>query len=96
MKPKFNKYYLLDTNHTYWSIDLQRMIKFVDKLVVKCTATHNDKMYFGNLINTSEVYNDLETNNEITFCQEDIISEYKLHLMPLFYMDFPHIGKKNK
>jgi uncharacterized pyridoxamine 5'-phosphate oxidase family protein len=70
------------------------MIKFVDKLVVKCTATHNDKMYFGNLINTSEVYNDLETNNEITFCQEDIISEYKLHLMPLFYMDFPHIGKK--
>ena len=46
MKPKFNKYYLLDTNHTYWSIDLQRMIKFVDKLVVKCTATHNNKIIF--------------------------------------------------
>ena len=95
MKPKFNKYYLLDTNHTYWSIDLQRMIKFVDKLVVKCTATHNNKMYFGNLINTSEIYNDLETNNEITFCQEDIIEEYKLHKMPLFYMDFPYIEKKS-
>ena len=95
MKPKFNKYYLLDINHTYWSIDLQRMIKFVDKLVVKCTATYNDKMYFGNLINTSEVYDDLETNNEITFCQEDIIGEYKLHLIPLLYIDFPYI-KKNQ
>lgn len=91
MKPKFNKYYLLDTNHAYWSIDLQRMIKFVDKLAVKCTAIYNDKMYFGNLINTSEVYNDLETNNEITFCQEDIIGEYKLHLIPLLYIDFPYI-----
>lgn len=93
MKPKFNKYYLLDTNHVYWSIDLQRMIKFVDKLVVKCTATYNNKMYFGNLINTSEVYDDLETNNEITFCKEDIIGEYKLHLIPLLYIDFPYIGK---
>jgi len=93
MKPKFNKYYLLDTNHVYWSINLQRMIKFVDKLVVKCIATYNDKMYFGNLINTSEVYDDLETYNEITFCQEDIISEYKLNLKPLVYIDFPYIEK---
>lgn len=91
MNPEFNKYYLLDTNHSYWSVDLQRVIKFVDKLVVKCIATHDNKIYFGNIVNISEVYNDLETNNEIIFYQEDIIEEYKLHKMPIFYMDFPFI-----
>jgi len=96
IKPKFNKYYLLDTNHAYWSIDLQRMIKFVDKLVVKCMATYkyNDEMYFGNLINTSEVYDDLETNNEITFCQKDIIREYKLHKTHIFFVDFAKNNSK--
>ncbi len=96
MKPEPNKYYLLDTNHTYWSIDLKRMIKFVDKLVIKCTAIYNDDMYFGNLINTSEIYDDLETDNEIEFLEEDIIDEYQLKDMPLIYMDFPYIEKKQE
>ena len=89
MKPKRNKYYLLNLDNTYWSLDLQRMVKFVDKLVVKCISNYNDQLYFGNLVNTSEVYDDVDTSHEIQFTKDDIISEYKFHKVPLIYMDFP-------
>jgi hypothetical protein len=92
INPKFNKYYKLDINKLYYSIDLQRNIKFVDNLVVKCIATYNNQFYFGNIINISETYDDIETNNEITFLKEDIINEYKFKKMPLIYMDFSYIG----
>lgn len=88
MKCKFGKYYLLDLNKTYWSIDLQRSIKFVDKLVVCCESTYQHKLYYGKLVDTPSVYSDMVTNNEIMFSPEDVIGEYKLQSTPLFFVDF--------
>ena len=89
MKPKFGKYYLLKNNIYYRSIDLQRDVMFKDKVVVKCeSASFGNGGYFGSLVDISEIYNDMETKNEIVFGENDIIEEYKLSGMPLFYMDF--------
>ena len=88
MKPKFGKYYLLRTNKYYHSIDLQRDVMFKDKVVVKCGSSFGIGGYFGYLVDTSELYNDMETKNEIVFSEEDVISEYQLSGMPLMYTDF--------
>ena len=94
MKPKIGKYYLLRTDRYYRSIDLQRDVMFYGKLAVKCESAFGYDGYFGSLVNTAEIYDDLETNNDIEFSEKDIISEYKLSKLPLMYMDFP--SKFNK
>jgi len=91
MKAKYGKYYLLDNTKYYRSVDLQRDVKFTEKLVIKCSSEIREGWHFGTLINTSEIYDDLETNNEIVFSDEDIINDYKLFKAPLIYMDFPFI-----
>ena len=88
MKPEFGKYYLLKTNKYYRSIDLQRDVMFNGELAIKCGSSFGIGGYFGCLIDTSELYNDMETKNEIVFSEEDVISEYQLSSMPLMYMDF--------
>ena len=94
MKAEYGKYYLLDNTKYYRSIDLQRDVKFTGKLAIKCDSEIGEGWYFGILINTSEIYDDLETNNEITFNDEDIIDGYELSKVPLLYMDFIGFNKQ--
>ena len=89
MKAEYRKYYLLDNTKYYRSVDLQRDVKFTGKLAIKCDSEIGEGWHFGILINTSEIYDDLETNNEIVFSDEDIMDNYELSKAPLLYMDFP-------
>lgn len=94
MKIKIDKYYTLDASKYYWSIDLQRMIKFdVGKaLAVKVTnRAFDETSFFGNLINTgiSKYSRDYETDNSIAFRSQDVIGKYKFkEKVPIFYLDF--------
>lgn len=94
MKAKYGKYYLLDNTKYYRCVDLQRDVKFTGKLAVKCDSEIGEGLHFGTLINTSEIYDDLETNNEIVFGDENIIDNYELSKAPLIYMDFPFNGNE--
>lgn len=89
MKAEYGKYYLLDNTKYYRCVDLQRDVKFTGKLAIKCDSEISEGWHFGTLINTSEIYDDLETNNEIVFGDENIIDDYELSKAPLIYMDFP-------
>ena len=82
----FNKYYELDCNKKYFSIDLQREVQFDGVLAVK--PTHKSDSIFGNfkggclwfgtLVNVDvNRLHDYDTNNEIEFVAEDVISEYE-------------------
>lgn len=82
----FNKYYELDCNRKYFSIDLQREVKFDGCLVVKpthksdgiCGTFKGGRLWFGTLVNVDvNGCHDYDTNNEIEFVAEDVISEYE-------------------
>lgn len=85
-----DKYYILDAKKYYWSIDLQRMVKFDDgrALAVKVTnRAFDETLFFGNLINTG--ISDYETNNSIEFHAQDVIGKYKFKdKVPIFYLEF--------
>lgn len=82
---EFGKYYELDCNRKYFSIDLQREVQFDGVLAVK--PMHNDSAFgnfnggcswFGTLVNVDvNRLHDYDTNNEIEFVAEDVISEYE-------------------
>lgn len=82
---QFDKYYELDKEQTYFSIDLQRSIKFYGKLVVKPTHRSDPHcgtfkgsgcLWFGTLVDTDGLM-DYDTTNEIEFVSQDVISEYE-------------------
>jgi hypothetical protein len=91
MTVEYGKYYSLNINNYYYSITLGRKVKFTDTLVVKYNCSHG-KILFGNLVDVSTTFGpDYNTNNEIEFSENDIISEYEFKDMPIMYF-----GHKNK
>ena len=95
LKIEYGKYYLLNTENYYFCPDLRRKIKFVGKVAIKCGSKFGDDGFFGELINTeSEFGPDYQTNVEIEFGSDDVISEYELRDMPVFFIDFDQ--NKNK
>ena len=79
MQAEFGKYYELSTNKFYFSVDLQRCVKFDSKLVVKCGSSFKG-MHFGNLVDLcvhGPLGVDYDTKHEIEFTDEDIIAEYE-------------------
>ena len=94
MKPEFGKYYLLNTDKYYYCPVLSREVKFMGTLAVKCSSSFGNNAHFGELIDTSNPYGpDYETNNDIEFSDDDVISEYQLKDIPLMYMDFHYESK---
>lgn len=91
---KFDKYYSLDTERMYFSIDLQRSVKFDGILAVKPTHRSDPAcddfkgggcLWFGTLVNVDvNGLHDYDTNNEIEFAAEDVVSEYEFkdRIMP--------------
>lgn len=83
---KFDKYYSLDAERMYFSVDLQRKVKFDGILAVKpthrsgpaCGTFKGDGcLWFGTLVNVDvNGLHDYDTDNEIEFVAEDVISEY--------------------
>ena len=88
----FDKYYTLDTNQMYFSIDLQRSVKFTGVLAIKPTHCSTCGTWFGKLVdvdlNGLKVYG---TNNEIEFTAQNVVSEYefKNKIAPDFFVYMP-------
>lgn len=98
MKAELNKYYQLNNSKSYFCVTIQRRVKFEGLLVIKPEkAGIDDIMHYGYLVDTSNPGGpDYESELcEIEFKDEDILNEYQLKDMSLFYMDFPYI-KKNQ
>lgn len=94
MKPEFGKYYLLNTDKYYYCPVLSREVKFIGNLVVKCDSSFGTSGHFGKLVDTSNPNGpDYETNQDIEFSDNDIISEYQLKDIPLMYYDHPFESK---
>lgn len=92
MKAEFGKYYLLNTDKYYFCPVLSREVKFIGNLAVKCSSSFGMTAHFGKLVNTENPNGpDYETNEDIEFSDNDIISEYQLKDIPLMYMDFQNI-----
>ena len=96
MKGEYGKYYLLDIAKEYFSVDLQRKIKFSGvpgTLAVKCGSSFGKDCHFGTLVASEKMGPDYDTKNEIEYCDSDITGIYQLKDMPLFYMDFSNMFK---
>jgi len=88
MKGEYGKYYKLNNDKFYYCVTLQKSIKFSGILVVKCDSAYGTDLHFGYLVDTGISGGpDYDTNNEIEFCDDDIISEYTKQDMPLYYND---------
>lgn len=95
MKAEYGKYYLLDNSKYYFCIDISRLVKFPDALVVKCDSGFLDDHHFGLLVDTTNPNGpDYDTNHQIEFSDADVIIEYTLRDMPLLYTDFDYKNKK--
>lgn len=84
------KYYVLNPDRFYFSIDLQRTVKLINPVIVKLTHTSTLGVLFGSLVDVG-ILIDIDTNNEIEFKEDDIIGEYELKNTPSMvncYMDF--------
>ena len=94
MKAEYGKYYLLNPNNSYFSVSLQRSVKFDGLVAVKCDSGFGEDAHFGYLINTENPNGpDYETKSEIEFNDSDIIEEYQLKDMKLIYYDFKNLIK---
>ena len=94
MKAEYGKYYLLNTDKYYFCPALSRKVKFIGKLAVKCDSSFEISGHFGKLVDTSNSNGpDYETNQDIEFSDNDIISEYQLKDIPLMYYEFRGINK---
>jgi len=87
MKAEFGKFYILNHNKDYFSVELQRNIKFNEPLIIKCGSGFFKTCHFGCLVNTG-IGNDFITDNEIEFSDEDVVSEYFLQVKPINFVDF--------
>ena len=81
---EFGKYYMLNTDNMYFSIDLQRSVKFNSPLVVKAisrshpmcgTFKDSGSLWFGQLVDNGVT--DMDTKNEIEFVATDVACEYQ-------------------
>jgi hypothetical protein len=92
MKAEFGKYYILNNDKYYFSVELQRNIKFNEPLIIKCGSGFFKTCHFGYLINTgignTGIGNDVITDNEIEFSDEDVVSEYFLRVNQINFVDF--------
>lgn len=79
---EFDKYYRLKPDGRYWCIPLQTIVSFPDGVVVKAESRSafdigdKGRLWFGKLVDTRGSM-DYDTNNEIEFFEEDVVSEYK-------------------
>lgn len=69
------KYYQLNPDNFYFSVDLQRSVKFKGPVIVKLTHTSCIGVLIGLLVDTF-ITGDCESNTEIEFFNEDIVGEY--------------------
>ena len=91
---EIGKYYALNPDKFYFSINLQRSVKFINPVIVKVTNTSTLGLIFGTLVDVG-LFEDINTTNEIEFISADILREYEfkkynntsLKLTP-FYMEF--------
>jgi len=91
MEFEIGKYYALNPDKFYFSIDLQRSVKFINPVIVKVTHTSTFGIIFGTLVDVG-LFMDIDTTNEIEFISEDILREYEFKkeqsgLSP-FYVEF--------
>lgn len=93
MEFEIGKYYALNPDKFYFSINLQRSVKFINPVIVKVTHKNalNLNHGFGTLVDVG-LFRDIDTTNEIEFISEDILREYEFKkaqssLAP-FYMEF--------
>ena len=93
---KFNfeagKYYSLYPNIYYFSIDLQRGVKFNGRVVVCLRHFVDGKPAIGTLVDVGGPgLADYDTENEIEFSENDVIEEYEFNgdgsAIPIFFMD---------
>ncbi len=57
-------------------------------LYIKCDSEINETTHYGKLIRHGTTYDDIITNDEIVFCDDDVISQYDLYKAPVYFMDF--------
>ena len=76
MEFEIGKYYTLNPDKFYFSIDLQRSIKFNSPVIIKVTHTSDLGLLFGTLVDIG-LFEDINTTNEIEFISDDIIGEYE-------------------
>ena len=76
MEYEIGKYYALNPDKFYFSIDLQRTIKFINPVIVKLTHTSTLGPIFGTLVDVG-LFEDINTTNEIEFISKDILREYE-------------------
>ena len=89
MKAEYGKYYLLNPSNSYFSVSLQRPVRFDGLIAVKCDSGFGKDAHFGYLINTASLNGpDYETDSEIEFVDSDIAGDYKLREMELIYYKF--------
>ncbi len=96
MKPKtfeVGKAYELVSDSSYFSIDLQRRVKFDDgkKLVIKVShLIHDEPGGIGYLVDVGggPFQADYVTKNEIEFEPQDVIGEYELQGGKLYYFEW--------
>jgi len=89
MTVEYGKYYLLDSNKYYFCPDIGRKVKFMGNVAIKCGSSFGHDSFFGNLIDTSNPDGpDYETNTDIEFRKNDVISEYEMRDMPIIFTDF--------
>lgn len=95
MEIEIGKYYALNPDKFYFSIDLRRTVKFINPVIVK--AAHvgkvgTENIFFGKLVDVG-LSIDYDTNNEIEFTDDDILREYTFKNVSvanvgfLFWMD---------
>ncbi len=85
--------YQLKQDKDYFSIDLQRRVKFMTPVCVEvvCTVTGNlsdpDRLYFGKLISTDSVGADYVNDSEIEFIGDDVVDVYTMKKASIFYLE---------
>lgn len=96
MEIEIGKYYALNPDKFYFSIDLRKNVKFINPVIVKVAhvgKVGTENIFFGKLVDVGLTI-DYDTNNEIEFMADDILREYTFKNAPaadvgfLFWMDF--------
>jgi len=97
---KTGECYSLNPDKAYFSIDLQRYVKFSGTVEVKVgnrfDADCENSLYFGRLIDRGPTNMSVDriTTNEIEFVDSDVIEKYEMKKMPTLYTDMDVLEKK--
>lgn len=79
MNLKIGEYYQLKTDKFYFSVDLQRKVRFNTPVIVKLTNFYAENRCFGNLVDCGDIKGstiDYDTKNSIEFGRDDVIDKY--------------------